>query len=143
MGSKKKRVLALAVLPLSITGFATPAYADEAEGSFISYMDNALTGFQSRRWDDPNQNNYSTHITFKGCVANNTYNPNVNATVAIFRDISWAPDQNIGSRTLYCAVNDGDDYGDLTMAKYYFELTHVNGSTSGGYLDVDELGVAW
>lgn len=140
---KGKRFLSVALVVAGMAILSVPAMA--FEGQRTSYISNAQTGFQSQRWYDGHIDNWSTDITFENCT--DVYRPylNVNATIELRRDRSFQPDVGYGSETLHCynAFYTGQ-WGEMPdVGNYFFELTHINGSASGYWLDVQNVYFSW
>lgn len=101
-----------------------------AEGYWTSYIDGARSEFSSRSWHDSNNDNISTAIEFDGCRA--WYYPTStsdNVQVALYREIPFWPDDEIGRPTLYCYYSATAYYGDVQSGDYHFSLKNINGRT--------------
>jgi hypothetical protein len=112
-----------------------------AEGNFLSSISGAFTGFESRQWTDHNSDNVGSVIRFRGCTRAGGFG--TNTAVNLRRTISGWPDDNKGTKTLYCAVVDEGNWGDVQSGTYRFRIDRINGATSGYQLWVDSLRVIY
>ncbi|MGH3931418.1 MAG: hypothetical protein ACRDTF_15775 [Pseudonocardiaceae bacterium] len=135
-----RNFIALGLIMVSMLGLAGFALA---EGSFTSSITHALTGFESRRWTDRDADNVSTSVQFDRCRNVNRGFTSATADVRLWRDISFSPDEDRGSRFFDCGISSTQYYGDQPAGDFYFELTRIDGFTSGGRLDVDFVRVGY
>ena len=135
MARRTKLVVVTFMLAFVLAGSAL------AEGVWTSYISGALTGFESRIWKDNNNDNVATVIRFQGC----TRAPGIgtNTSVNLRRVISLWPDENKGTKTLYCATSASGNWGDVNGGDYRFKITKINGSESGYRLWVDHVRVQY
>jgi hypothetical protein len=139
---KRNHILALVLALVGLCVLAVPALA---EGQRTSYISHALTGFESQSWTDNHNDAWSTDITFENC--SDPYRPgvSVNATIELYHERSFLPDDPEGTKTLYCynAFYTGS-FGEMTdVGGYHFTLNKINGSTSGYTLDVEHVYFSW
>lgn len=115
-----------------------------AEGNFSSSISGGRVGFQSRRWTDKHLDGVQTTIRFTGCRdSTGTNDPNDSATVHLWRDISFAPDEDRGINNLNCWVNAVGNYGVVpNSGSYYFQLDSISGR-GDLIIDVPDLQVTY
>ncbi|MBE3203809.1 MULTISPECIES: hypothetical protein [Parafrankia] len=128
-------------VPVAIMGMGLPAYA--YEGTFSSYIDDAVTGFESRWWQDNNSTNDDTIVTFKGCRVNNNSTGGADAGIALRWSRPYLPDGEGSTVVLNCYDSDNYHWADPAATNYRFRLKTINGSDSGRILDVETVGVSW
>ncbi len=114
-----------------------------AEGNFSSSISGAATGFNSRWWDDKNQDSSDTVIKFTGCTT--TSGPAFKSvTVQLTRYRPVISDVNEGQKTFTACANGGTstgNWGRKQAAEYRFALMKINGSSSGHWMSVRTVGV--
>jgi hypothetical protein len=93
-------------------------------GGFISYIEDARAGFQSRVWNDPNTDNYDANIMFFFCSSN--------PEVGVYR---YTDDQLVAKEIMWCLnTTDYFYFGDLPAREYYFKI--INPRSDNGLLEV-------
>ena len=133
-----RKLAAMAASSLAALTFASAAFA---EGSWTSYISGALTGFESRIWYDGNTDAANTLIRFDGCHL--TWGPGTNADVNLRRVINNWPDDDRGTKRLYCSTSDTGNWGDVPGGDYRFRIDKIGGQTSGNQLNVDYVRVSY
>ncbi|MFK0049992.1 hypothetical protein ACIQU4_38975 [Streptomyces sp. NPDC090741] len=128
-----KRLAGLVAGALLLTAAGTiPAHA-EAERD--SYINGWTLNKESNRWYDSNSDGAWTGVYFEGCSTDANFS---SAGLHLYKDLSWSPDVNKGSRTNYCGWvdwNDPDDAG-----QYYFALKSL---ADGEALWVNKVRIGW
>lgn len=114
-----------------------------AEGAWTSSISGALTGFESRRWTDNNNDSVSTTVNFQGCRLNLQPTTSVSATLNLYRDRTGLPDVALGEKTFSCYNSGTGSWGDVQSGTYHFTLKKINGATSGKRLWVSHVGVGY
>jgi hypothetical protein len=121
---KRRRVLVAAVAGALIAGMQ-PALA---EGSWTSYMQGVLVGFDSRTWTDHNSDSVSTHVYLYGC-SGWTFN------LQLTRETPWyEPDEDRGHRAYWnCGRTSGETryWGDQPSGDYHFSVIDCCGDPPG------------
>lgn len=133
----RKHLIVLAALACSLL----LSEAALAEGAWSSYLSYVLTGYESRTWTDYNVDAADTYVYFAGCRDGRT--SSTNTAVALWQEISWWPNANLGRQTLYCYSSDWGSWGRVNAGDYYFVIDLINGSASGWRLDVDYVEVGY
>lgn len=99
-----------------------------AEGSWDSWMQDVLPGFESRSWEDKNLDAVSTSIRFDGCRDSVPgTDPNDWASAKLMREIPWWPDENLGNKFFWCWNSDTNFWGDVPASWYHFTVTDRSG----------------
>lgn len=130
----------LAVLGITV-GMTTAAFA---EGSWSSYISEALSGFDSRQWTDNNSDGTNTSIRFDGCVDVNAGYIATSAEVQLTRETPWyQPEVNMGRKTLDCGSSDTRSWGQVQASNYHFTLIKIGGNVSGGRINVAYVQVGY
>ncbi len=115
---------------------ASPALA---EGSWTSSISSAITGFQSRTWQDNNSDNVATTVSFSGCTITDG-RPFSKTQLEMWGEFGAFPDQNLGSIQNTCNTS---NWGRVANNAYHFRINTINGSVSGYRLNVTTVRTAY
>ncbi|MEV7427738.1 hypothetical protein [Streptomyces sp. NPDC091212] len=108
-------------------------------------MSAVRTGFDSRSWTDNNNDANSTTIRFAGCSNGGLGAPVTNTEIQLTHETAWyEPDENKGRKTLNCSSSATGNWGRMTSkGGYHFSVIKIQGATSGYYLSVPTINVAY
>ncbi|MET4781493.1 hypothetical protein [Glaciihabitans sp. UYNi722] len=126
----KRRALVVGALIIGTSVLAAgPAMA---EGSWSSSISGAVTGFQSRSWQDSNLDNVETRVVFSGCSVDGgqTF---TKTQLEMWGEFGAFPDQNLGNISNTCNTS---NWGRVANNSYHFRVNTINGTTSGYHLSV-------
>lgn len=115
-----------------------------AEGSWQSFISNALPGFDSRTWTDRNVDAANTTIRFDTCRDSVANGNNDWAQIALMKmNFAW-PAENRGEIVLFCFVSATGNWGRQPAADYQFELKARSGPNENwNNLDVGFVRVSY
>lgn len=131
---KKRGMKALVAVGVAAAAAALVASPALAEGQWSSSITKAITGFQSRTWQDNNNDNVSTTVTFGTCST--TPGTFSSTSLEMWGEFGLFPDQNLGTKTNYCGTS---NWGDVANNAYHFRINKINGSTSGYWVWVGSV----
>lgn len=130
MNLKKNGKLSLGVALISGLIFM-PAAPALAEGQWTSSITDALTGFQSRSWNDTNTDAVSTKTKFSTCTETWDTPKSVGSITVGLVDHRGAllPAKTVSTKTTSgCGTA---SFGRMKKSTYHFRIDKVGGHTSG------------
>lgn len=136
----RRRFLGFTVTSLCLLALAGPVLA---QGSFTSYIQGAVWGFDSRTWNDGNTDNVLTTIRFDGCRDGVPgTDPNDWVDVGLWKE-NWGWQENRGVNRFHCWTSDTERWGDEPAGNYHFTIEDYSGPDWYNDIDVSWLKVSW
>jgi opacity protein-like surface antigen len=127
-GIEMKRVLGAAMIAACVIAPVVTAGPAAAEGDWYSYLSNVKAGFDSRSWDDRDNDNNPTTITLNGCTISGHPELAPNVIVRLWRERT-GPDQKVGvDKSFACRTSATKSWGHVPAGSYHFEILKVNNS---------------
>lgn len=119
----RRKAAVVGLVAAAVLGQATPALA---EGGFDTYFSWVGTWYDSRNWDDHNNDSAATSVMLKDCDINWGWQK---VEVQLRRNRTGLPDDNKGTRT-YRDCNNGrsqwNNWGDVQRGTYHFTFSKIN-----------------
>jgi hypothetical protein len=134
--SKRSALVAGALIVGTSILAASPALA---EGNWTSFITRAITGFQSRTWQDNNSDNVSTTVSFSGCSISEGV-AFQKTQLEMWGEFGALPDQNLGNIQNTCNTS---NWGRVANNAYHFRINTINGATSPWHLNVSSVYTAY
>ena len=141
-----RRALPLAAGLVAIA-VAAPAFA---EGSFESSFSGVHTGFDTRSWNDNNNDNAATSFAARNCSYTGipTYERRPSSfAMELNRNDTWTPDEHYGEKTVPCSGTTQYyvSWGDKGAGNFDMTVKKIDGVSSGyiSTLNVNYLKIAY
>ena len=64
-------------------------------------------------------------------------------TIAVYRVVSYWPDENRGNKKLYCTTSATGNWGDVPSGSYYFRVQNVDGWVDSWQVSADPVKVRY
>lgn len=120
-----KRRLAAAIAVMLGTSTVLVASPAHAEGSWSSYFEKVMPGFETRHFDDRNSDNIHSVLTIKNCRfwdGSRYVGANNGVIMEFYKEIDFWPDSSLGQKTFYCLSSASQGWGDPASGRYYWSV---------------------
>jgi hypothetical protein len=137
-----KMLAGVAAVAIATLATAIPAFA---EGSFTSHMSGVRVGFESRRWDDKNEDSKGTIVSLRYChyMKEPSHEPkSAQFTLNLIKDTLF--DEARGNVKYDCSGSTWKqyDWGRQPAGKYFFRVTKL-GPSGITAANADGVKVSW
>lgn len=97
-----------------------------AEGHWTSSFSGIVPGFDTRGWDDSNNDATVTKLSIWSC-RQDSGNAFGSLRWALIYNNVWTPDEDHGEKTVYCKNYGVTSWGDMKPGRWHFTYRSANG----------------